>query len=165
MPCRWAHLRWTPGTDPQPLPYQLRGIDPLTGTRLSVGDRPELTLTHADGQVTMVSLDLTAEIAPGGTRLYTFRYEPPALTVFDVERGAADPVVHWLPARMVTTGSTPNRPCWEDEHHLLLLLEHPDRQIDTPGIRLDTRTGAWQRLPLTPEHGHRPALVQPLLLR
>jgi hypothetical protein len=169
---RTGLLRWAPGAGPaadpgasaapEPLPYELHDLDPLSGTRLTTEGRPELVLTRPDGTATRLTLDLSAALAPGGTRLYTFRSSPPAVTLFDVERGVADPAVHWLPPECETSRSVPRRPYWEDEHHLLF-IRRSWRRDDAPAVRLDVRSGALEPVPLTAEAGHQPALVQPLL--
>lgn len=38
-----------------------------------------------------------AELALGGTQMMYFRYDPPAITLFDVATGGANPRVVWLP--------------------------------------------------------------------
>jgi hypothetical protein len=104
-------------------------------------------------------MDLSARLAPGGTRLYTLRHAPPAVTLFDLERGVADPVVHWLPQGC---RATPRELLWEDEHHLLG-LRTVDLRGGPPAIRLDLRTGGYEGVPLTEAAGYRPTLVEPLL--
>lgn len=155
---RSGPLRWIPGTDPERSPVGLREIDPLSGTALRQDDR-ELVVTGADGTARRIPMYLSARLAPGGTRLYTLRDAPPAVTLFDIERGAVDPIVHWLPR-----DARARHPelYWEDEHHLLV-LRAPDLRGGPRGFRLDVRTGASEGVPLTEAAGYYPALVKPLL--
>jgi hypothetical protein len=157
---RQRTVRWTPGADPEPYPYFVYGVDPLSGTVVGSDGQPGLVVVHPDGTVRHVRLDSGHWLAPGGTRLLAFRYSPPAVTLFDVATAPDEPRVHWLPAAC-ETGNT--RPCWEDEDHLLIQVRHPDREVGAPAVRLDVRTGALERVPLTPDGAYRALFVQPLL--
>ena len=155
---RKGTVRWTPGTEPQPYPYSVYSLDPVSGTILGSSPERGRVVVHPDGTVEPLRVEAQS-LAPGGTRLLAFRYSPPAVTLFDVAAGADRPQVHWLP-ETCETGTA--RPCWEDEHHLLFTTRYPDRQLRAPAVRLDVRTGAVQRVPLTPEGAYRAQFVEPL---
>ncbi|MBC6468805.1 DUF6042 family protein [Actinomadura alba] len=132
---------WAPGGEPEPRGYDLRQIDPLTGTALVYDSG--LVVISPDGIRRRVDLDPAAELAPGGRRLYTYRYLPPAVTLFDVETGADNPKVFWLPRGTNPSGA--HKPVWEDADHLLVPV--PRWEIDAAAVRLDVRTGEFERVP------------------
>jgi hypothetical protein len=155
---RRATVRWTPGAEPEPYPHYVYGVDPVSGTVVG-SDTQGRIVVHPDGTVHRPRVD-AHWLVPGGTRLLAFRYSPPAVTLFDVATAPDDPQVHWLPAAC-DVGST--RPCWEDAYHLLIPVRYPDRELRAPALRLDIRTGALERVPLTPEGAYRAQFVQPLI--
>ncbi len=133
-------VRWTPGRDPEPLPWPPRTVDPLTGAVLIEGQAEGLDgwlVVGQDGERHHVRVTSNADLALGGTHLIDFRYQPPAVTLFDVARGGADPRIWWLPEASDT--SVPGSPAWEDAGHLLFRRPYRD---DPPAVRLDVRTGA-----------------------
>lgn len=160
---RLASMRWSPGSDPELLEHRLREIDPLTGTRLADDDDPGVLVVRPDGTSRRVLIDPAVALAPGGERLYAYRYSPPAVTLFDVAAGAEDPRVFWLPPGSLVSTTAPGQPVWEDPDHLVVLLQYPDVEFDAPTVRLDVRTGEVERVPLTEDAGYRPLLIQPLL--
>ena len=114
-------LRWTPGSDPEPLPWAPRTVDSRTGAMLVDGEAAGADgwlVIGQHGERANVLVTLTADLAPGGTHLIDFRYSPPAVTLFDVAAGGADPRVWWLPEGCDM--SMPRGPAWEDGGHLLL---------------------------------------------
>jgi hypothetical protein len=158
-------LRWVPGSDPQPQPIRWRQLDPLSGVMLAQGDGAETLVLQPGGAGRRLVIDLGASLAPGGKRLYTYRYDPPAMTLFDVATGADRPQVYWLPPGVRVVAGRPWAPVWEDEHHVLFTMDGRSRELDAAALRLDVRSGELERVPLTPDAGHRPMLVQPLLRR
>jgi Family of unknown function (DUF6042) len=138
-------LRWSPGSDPERLPWTPRTVDRLTGTMLVEGDEAGVTgwlVIGQDGEARNVLVTENADLIPGGTHLIDFRYSPPAVTLFDVATGGADPRIWWLPAGCDT--SVPRSPAWEDEDHLLFRQPYAPH---TPAVRLDIRTGAVEGVP------------------
>src|SRR5204862_453307 len=132
---RHGVLRWEPGAEPRPLAQELRGVDPVTGTTLTVeatgggdgeptGGGPTFVVTRPDRSMARLAVDRSAMLAPGGTRLWALRYSPRALTLYDVDSGAA--VTHPLP-ECQTELAGPTRPCWEDADHLLFMTTGPSR--------------------------------------
>jgi hypothetical protein len=160
---RIASMRWSPGSDPEPLEHRLREIDPLTGTSLANDNEPGVLVIRPDGTSRRVLIDPAVALAPGGERLYAYRYSPPAVTLFDVATGAEDPRVFWLPPGGLVSTTAPEQPVWEDADHLVALLQYPDVEFDAPAVRLDVRTGEFERVPLTQDAGYRPLLIEPLL--
>jgi hypothetical protein len=145
-------LRWIPGSDPEPLPWAPRTVDSRTGAMLVDGEA-----AGADGWLAIgqhgeranVLVTLTADLAPGGTHLIGFRYSPPAVTLFDVAAGGADPRVWWLPEGCDM--SMPCGPAWEDGGHLLLRRPYSG---GAPAVRLDVRTGDIEGVPLPGIEGY-----------
>ena len=132
-------LRWTPGSDPEPLPWRPRTVDRISGVMLVDGSDEDVDgwlVIGQDGARHNVLATGAAELALGGTQMMYFRYDPPAITLFDVATGGADPRVVWLPEGSDTSmGGW----AWEDPGHLLFSKPHAD---DAPAVRLDVRTGA-----------------------
>jgi Family of unknown function (DUF6042) len=143
--------RWTPGRDPEPLPWPPQTVDSQTGVMLVEGEA-----AGADGWLVIgrygeranVLVTLAAELAPGGAHLISFRYEPPAVTLFDID--GADPRIWWLPEGCDTSAG-PRGPVWEDAGHLLLRRPYSP---DTPAVRLDIRTGDVEGVPLPGIEGY-----------
>jgi hypothetical protein len=96
------------------------------------------------GERRNVLVTATAELAPGGAQLVDFRYDPPAVTLFDVATGGPDPRIWWLPQGCDTSGP-PLGPAWEDTGHLLVKRPYSG---ETPAVRLDVRTGTVEGVPL-----------------
>lgn len=138
-------LRWTPGTDPQPLPWAPQTVDRLSGRMLVDGfdeDVDGWLVIDQDGDRHNVLASGAAELALGGTRMIYLRYEPPAVTLFDVATGGADPRIVWLPE-----GSDTSMHCraWEDAGHLL--FSRPFAQDGARAARLEVSTGEVERVP------------------
>lgn len=157
-----ATMRWMPGEAPQPLDHEIQQLDPVSGTALAA-DRDGLVVISPDGTRHRMAIALGPRLTPGGTRLYADRTLPPAVTIFDIPDGAANPQVHWLPKSCVTSTGTPwGRPVWEDTEHLVVpvggmwALKQQAR-----ALRLNIRTGHLETVPTPP--GEQLLLVQPLL--
>jgi hypothetical protein len=112
-----------------------------------------------------MALDAAEMLAPGATRLYSHRYSPPAVTVFDIPDGTENPQIHWLPKGCVTSTTTPwGRPVWEDTEHLVIPVGGPwSLTRRARAVRLDIRTGHLETVPIQPAAGDRTLLVEPLL--
>jgi hypothetical protein len=140
-------LRWTPGSDPGPLPWPPRTVDSRTGVMLVDGEAAGADgwlVVGQHGERTNVRVTASADLAPGGTQLIDFRYAPPAVTLFDVAADGADARIWWLPEGC-DTGGPPHGPAWEDAGHLLFRRPY---SRDAPAVRLDIRTGAIEGVPL-----------------
>ena len=157
-------MRWEPGGAPEPLGYEILQLDSVSGTALAA-DRDGLVVIRPDGTRHRMALDTAARLAPGGTKLHSHRYSPPAVTVFDIPDGTANPQLHWLPKSCVTSTTTPwGRPVWEDTEHVVIpvggrwALTHRAR-----ALRLDIRTGHLETVPVSPATGERTLFIEPLL--
>lgn len=139
-------MRWDVGGEPEPLPWELRTIDTLTGIALAEGGDCGHLVISPGGEPKNVPVTKTAELAPGGAHLYDLRYEPPALTLFDIAAGGADPRIWWLPAGSEVSPAGPGHPVWEDTGHMLFALRP---NADMAAVRLDVRTGNLEHVPLT----------------
>ena len=138
--------RWTPGSDPESLPFSPARVDRITGAMLVDGQAEGADgwlVIAQDGTRRNVPVTASADLAPGGTHLVDFRYAPPAVTLFDIAAGGADPRVWWLPEGCDT--SSPHWPVWEDTGHLL--FQRPYQQ-GPAAVRLDIRTGVVETVPL-----------------
>jgi hypothetical protein len=156
-------VRWVPGSDPVPTEPPPTQLDPLSGVMLVRRPGEPERLVQPGGASQPVVVPLYASLAPGGRRFYSFRYEPPAVTLFEVAAGTENPQVYWLPPGTRVDTAGPLAPAWEDEHHLLFVMDHPRPPLDAAALRLDVRNGALERMPLSPDAGYRPMLVRPLL--
>jgi hypothetical protein len=136
-------VRWTPGTDPEPLPWKPRTIDRLSGRMLVDGfdhDIDGWLVIGQDGERYNVLASGAAELALGGTQMIYLRYDPPAVTLFDVATGGANPRVVSLPERSDTSTHT-----WEEPGHLL--FSRPYSREAARAVRLDVRTGEVEGVP------------------
>src|SRR6266511_1243407 len=156
-------MRWSPGSDPEPSQHRLDEIDPLSGARLAHDDQPGVLVVRPDGTARRVLVAAGVALAPGGERLYAYRYSPPAVTLFHVATGAEHPRIFWLPPGSQMSTTVPGRPVWEDADHLVVSLGHQRLDVGAPAVRLDVRTGAFEGVPLTEDAGYRPLLTEPLL--
>jgi len=155
-----ASVRWLPGDDPQPMPYNLLQVDPYTGVMLGADGEPGLLLIHPDGVARRVAVKPGAALAPGATHLYTWRYAPPALSLFDVTAPEPPRLVD-LPGGSRIGGPAPGGPVWEDPQHLLVPAEQFSNDLDVPLVRVDVRTGVVTVVPLPEKSIYRPILVEP----
>jgi hypothetical protein len=159
-----ASMRWRPGSEPEALPYRLESVDAISGAALAYDGEPGVVVIRPDGSRHRVPVNPPVALAPGAERLYAYRYMPPAVTFYEVATGADQPRIHWLPRHSEVSTTVPSRPVWEDADHLLVLLDAPTPELDAPAVRLDVRTGAFERVPLTGDAGYRPMLVEPMAL-
>ncbi len=149
-------MRWTPGTDPQPLDHHVMQIDRLTGvTRLPVAGG--LTVTRPDGTTVHVPIDTQARLAPGGDRLWTVRNHPPALTLFPIDPDP-QPQTMWLPE----DGKYDKTPVWEDLDQVLFAYQPHFRRDSAIGVRISLSDGSIDRLPGDGQSKY-VLLVEPLL--
>ena len=115
-------------------------IDAWSGTTLTRRDDGGVTVSFPDGGGAHLLLGPEPRLAPGGRQVWTVRHDPPAVSLFHVDRDPGAPVeparVCWLPGSVLTL---PDEMVWEDEHHLLVPMEHP--LPDLCVVRVDVRTG------------------------
>jgi len=146
---------WQPGEVPIRSAEPLRAVDPLSGTRLLVDDEPGVLVVTPGHRARHVLLN-EPRLVPGGRELFTLRYSPPAVTIFDVETGAAAARVHWLPPGTIddVAGAV-----WEDRTHLLVAMRG-----DHPLVRVDVARGTVEAAGiLSSGTGDHAAPVRPLL--
>jgi hypothetical protein len=153
--------RWLPGSDPQPLPYRLHGLDPYTGTALASDRESGMLLIDPDGTVQPLAAEPTAALAPGARYLYTWRHEAPALVLSDVSAPEQTRTLQ-LPAGSRTRNAMSTGPIWEDHEHVLVAAEHGRNGVGVPLVRMDVRTGAIEGVALPDILAYRPLLVEPL---
>ena len=142
------------------MPYNLLQVDPYTGIMLGADGEPGLLLVQPDGAVHRLAVKPGAALAPGATHVYTWRYAPPALSLFDVTAPEPPRLVE-LPGGSRTGGPAPGGPVWEDLRHILVPTEHGWNDLGAPLVRVDVRTGVIDPVPLTENSIHRPILVEP----
>lgn len=133
-----THWTWRPGSVPTAAGDAVQAVDPWSGATVAHRDEGGVTVTAPGGAATQVLLGPDPRPVPGGRQVWTVRRDPPAVSLFDLGGGApAEPArVCWLPGSVVTL---PDEMVWEDEHHLLVPVEHP--LPDLCVVRVDVRTG------------------------
>jgi hypothetical protein len=136
-------------------------MDQLTGATLTYRPSQGPVLTALDGTRTDVAVQGVSQLAPGATQLYDFRGAPPAIVLQDAI-GATEPKTFWLPEGSNIGTAAPGGPVWEDPDHLLVMVSYSN-QLEAPTVRLNIRSGEFQRVPLTDHAGYRAQLVIPLL--
>jgi hypothetical protein len=141
----------------------MQQVDPLTGTTI-MRTVEGITLVRPDATAVTVPVDLTAQLAPGGERLWSMRVNPPALTLFPVGP-APQPQVWWLPedSRRSPQGIY-QEPVWEDTDNVLFGYHtwHFPRE-PACGVRLSVRDGTVERLPALDSSIQSVTFVEPLL--
>jgi hypothetical protein len=153
--------RWLPGSDPQPLPYRLHGLDPYTGTALASDRESGMMLIDPDGTARPLAAEPSVALAPGARYLYTWRHEAPALVLSDVSAPEQTRTLR-LPAGSRTRNMASIGPIWEDHEHVLVPAEHGRNGLGVPLVRMDVRTGAIEGVALPNILAYRPLLVEPL---
>jgi hypothetical protein len=154
-------MQWRPGNDPEPAPYPVTTIDPVSGTSFYYDPQQGPTIITPDGTRRRFTASYDARPAPGGDRLYEFGHTPASLILFDAITSRTTQT-YWLPPRSQTSPTGPQPPVWEDPDHLLVHVRSGVHDIGTSLIRLNVRTGDFQAVPLAgqPDYAR---LVQPLL--
>lgn len=154
-------MQWRPGAEPEPAPYPVTTVDPVSGTGLYFDPQQGPTVITPDGTRRPFTAGHDARLAPGGDRLYEFGHAPASLILFDATTSRTTQT-YWLPPRSRTSPTGPQPPVWEDPAHLLVHVTGGGHDIGTALIRLDIGTGDFQAVPLAgqPDHAR---LVQPLL--
>lgn len=150
--------RWVPGSDPERSGGMIRQVDPLSGAVLTHRDAQTIVVT-ADGTEHPVEVD--GRLAPGGERLYAFRDDPPAVTLFELETGVTEPRVIWLPHGSSVTMPAPV--VWEDRDHLLVPVGYNADLRGALGVRVDVGSGELEVLGGGDVGGNGPMFVEPLL--
>ncbi|WP_370949623.1 DUF6042 family protein [Amycolatopsis sp. cg5] len=148
-------FRWTPGTEPEPLPAHLRQLDPMTGTAVIIDASGRLVAGPSG-----IPIPPTAELAPGGDRAYAVRHSPCELHLWAL--GESEPAEYPLPEGCATSLVTPNGPVWEDEHTLLLHAPHSVNGRDGI-VRLRLDTGVVEHFAMPGIAGYRPIFIRPRL--
>jgi hypothetical protein len=147
--------------------HAIEQIDPWSGTALAKDAQRNAIVVQPGGAIEPVPSDPNRwglYLVPGGRELLGFHRMPAIASVFRPGTAAPKTRVHTLPAEVTPYGGR-DRPIWEDAHHILFVLDSPSRDGKTGVIRLDTRTGALERVPLPLEDIYRPLLIRPLLHR
>jgi len=155
-------LRWTPGGEPEPLPYRVDEVDPYSGVAKAHQPDAGFLLVSPDGTTRPLPREASnAHLAPGGTRLCQFQHQPATVRLFEASEHTGPATVYQLPPRTQTAMTVPSRPVWEDADHLLMTAESPSR--GPKAVRLDVRTGATEAVPMTDATAYRPVLIRPVV--
>jgi hypothetical protein len=154
-------MQWRPGNEPEPAPYPVTTIDPVSGTGFYYDPQQGPTIITPDGTRQRFTASYDARLVPGGDRLYEFGHTPTSLILYDATTSRTTQT-YWLPPRSQTSPTGPQPPIWEDPTHLLVHVPNGFQDIGTSLIRLNIRTGDFQAVPLAgqPDYAR---LVQPLL--
>ena len=154
-------MLWRPGQDPEPAPYAVSSIDPLSGTALCFDPREGPVVIGPDGTRRPFTASPEARLAPGGDRLYEVGHSPAGVSLFDAVT-SRKLQTYWLPPRSRTSPAGPQPPMWEDRTHLLVYVERGAEEIGAPVVRLDVVSGEFEGVPLAGQADYA-RLVQPLL--
>lgn len=152
-------MSWRPGSEPAPLPNLVREVDPITGNRLEL-DEAGVRVTTLAGRSVQVAIQPIVRLAPGGTKLYSGRLQPSALTLFELGADPHEPDVFVLPPD--SAADAIDKHVWEDREHVLV-LDRPWSAGPMSAVRLNVGTGAVERVPLGEAVGEQPLLIRPLL--
>ncbi|WP_157751851.1 hypothetical protein [Actinoplanes derwentensis] len=156
-------MQWRPGSRPEPAPYPVTTIDPVSGTSLYYDPQQGPSIITPGGTRRRFTGGYGARLVPGGNLLYEFGHAPTSLILFDATTSRTTQT-YWLPPRSQTSPTGPQPPVWEDPTHLLVHVAGGVHEIGTALIRLDVSTGDFQAVPLAgqPDYAR---LVQPLIPR
>ncbi|HEU0102108.1 MAG TPA: hypothetical protein VFR07_07270 [Mycobacteriales bacterium] len=114
-------LRWLPGSEPASDPSRRPGSLAAANGVIGTGGPDGVTVRWSDGLERVYGVDSSASLTPGGDHLAWWRYDPPAMTLWEVTRHGPtpEPRVLWLPPQTEIPG--PARPCvWEDRQTVVL---------------------------------------------
>jgi hypothetical protein len=160
---RRGALRWTPGSEPERLPYDVLQVERYAGALLADGQRneDERLLVHPNGTTRKITGDRRATLTPWATHFQLWTHEPPTLTLIDVLEPRTR-INLPLPGGSETSGTSAAPPLWEDPAHVLLPARIGQNTRGHPLARLDMRTGVAEGVALTDDTRHRSVLVVPL---
>jgi hypothetical protein len=150
-------LRWPIGGDFEAVEGRLLQRDASSGIVLIEDPfRGALVIGLPDGTEYIVDPEMSPRLVPGGRNVYRYDYNMPALKITDLSNRHRRTFA--LPSASRVGDSGPGRPVWEDNHRMVLMLEHSN-QADA--LRVDIDNGKLEVLHLNPEPGYRPILVEP----
>jgi hypothetical protein len=154
-------MRWIPGADPQPLPYRLYQVDPLTGTQLANDGAPQSVVIRPDGSRQQLPLGPQA-LLPGAERACALGTFPANVRVYTLTGDTIDEREISLPEDTVTITHGAQRPVWEGPHHMVAVLAGISAlSLQAAMLRVDVTTGGFERIQLD-YHGGLRGLVVPL---
>lgn len=150
--------RWTPGAEPVNLASPVHRIDPLSGAQLRE-ESGELTVFTAPGERREVPEPHRWRFVPGGTRMYSFGYDPPVAHLLDLATGTIGE--HPLPDGCESGEAVPTGPVWETPD--TLVFSQPHRGLTRRVVRWHVRRNEFEHFDLPDLAGHRPFLIGPIL--
>jgi hypothetical protein len=154
-------MRWIAGADPQPVPYRLFQIDPLTGARLANDGAPHPVVIRPDGGRQQLPVGPQA-LLPGAERACAFGSFPARMRLYPLNGGAVDAREIPLPQDTVTVTHDARRPVWESPRRMVAVLAGMGAaDLRAPLLRVDVATGGFERIRLDDRTGVR-GLVAPL---
>jgi hypothetical protein len=151
-------MRWTPGARPEPMPFRLTHIDPVSLTRLAA-EPGGVRLMPAAGPSRRVEIGETVALVPGAGLLYAVRAEPPGIARYDAGEPAPRPHVVALPDCPAPSSIVPL--FWESPAHLLLHARRRGPVRASPIMRFDIWTGEISVVPLPAGAWRGPVLIEP----
>jgi hypothetical protein len=89
-------MQWLPGHDPEPAPYPVSSIDPVSGTAFYYDPQQGPMVIGHDGGPRLFTASYDARLAPGGRRLYEFGNAPAGLILYDAVTSRTEQT-YWLP--------------------------------------------------------------------
>jgi hypothetical protein len=125
-----ASMTWTPGADPELSTPTLREVDTPSGTGLAADhDHDGVLVVEPDGRNRLLPASPHANLSPGARLLYEFRYQPRAITVYDLADDQPEPNTIWLPLEAEIPPAFP--PVWETPTRVLLRTRYGGGHLQT----------------------------------
>ncbi|MGW7537345.1 hypothetical protein [Amycolatopsis sp. NPDC054798] len=151
--------RWTPGDEPVDLASPLHRLDPLSGAQLreEAGGMAAFTV---HGEHHEVPDPHRWRFVPGGARMYSFRYQPPAVELLDLSTGTV--TAQSLPEGCDLGETVPTAPIWETPD--TLVFSQPHHASTRRVIRWHVPGNAFEHFDLPEIAGYRPFLIEPILV-
>lgn len=150
--------RWTPGHEPADLASPMHLLDPLSGAQL----REEawgMAVVTTSGEQLAAREPYRWRFVPGGTRMYSFRYDPPSAELLDLATGSVTACP--LPAACDLGDTAPTAPVWETPDTVVFSQPHHGwtRRI----VRWHVPRAEFEHFDLPEIAGYRPFPVEPIL--
>lgn len=151
--------QWTPGQEPVDLAETVHRLDPLSGAHLRE-EAGGLAVLGASGELRELPEPHRWRFVPGGTRMYSFRHNPPVAELLDLATGSV--TAHPLPEGCDLGETVPTAPIWETPD--ALVFSQPHHASTRRVVRWHWRRNAFEHFDLPEIAGYRPFLIEPILV-
>ncbi|WP_116200215.1 DUF6042 family protein [Amycolatopsis circi] len=156
----FASFRWTPGEEPVELASPVHRLDSLSGAQVREETGGTVAVT-APGERRELPQPHRWRFVPGGTRMFSFRGDPPIVELLDLATGTT--AEHAMPDGCDVGDTPPTSPIWETPD--TLVFSQPHRGSTRRVIRWDSARNAFEHFDLPEIAGYRPFLIEPVLVR